>query len=326
MSKQITLNTFITQLKELESNKDHALFVCDIINKIDIIEPKNSFYIDTILDTIEDNNTYPMARGFLASVLKDLVLSDTQIERVWQILENQNGSKDVLLESLKGAVKNNHKSIIKKLYNKFEITSSVTQKISFAKILLESSSIEEEVTTWFFSIIKDNSLPDIIDDSSTLALQLECCEILSSKEKNLRKVKNLLFNRLVECAFLKCGDEQHWESLTDTLIKIPVDNNDINKILSLSKNKNLISYHRIHFLWILTKVEANTYIVNSLIDLLFIGNEPFEDFNKAIFEVLSNFTITQNHIEYIKKLSKELKVYKSINGYIKRLEAIISVQ
>jgi len=326
MPNQITFHSFITQLKELDPNKDHALLVCDIINKIDKIEPKNSFYIDTILDTIEDNNTYPMARGFLASVLKDLVLSDTQTKRVWGILENKNGYKDALLEALKGAVKNNHQEITQKLYDKFKSVSSLTQKISFAKILLESDLLEKEISTWFFSFIKDNSLADVTEGSCTLALQLECCEILASKEKNIKEVKNILFQHLLECDFLKYGDEELWEKLSDTLIKIPFDHDDIDRILLLSKSKILISYHRIHFIRLLAKIETKQNIVNALIDLLFIKNENFDDFNQAILETLASFTITQNHIEYITSLSQKLKTYKGVKKYKKRLETIMSEQ
>jgi len=303
------LDDLIQQLIAIDLKKDSIYLVEKIVKKIGALEPKNSIFINKVLDTIESQDGEIFSRMMLTCTLRHLPKTSNQIERIWNMINNtkryNSGFKKYLMESLSGIVLDEDHYIIKQLYDRFKSDPSIEEKIQVAKILLHVDTLSGEISSWLFNFAVNDNLPSVIDEINTTSIKLDCCDALSSHKDYIKNEKEAVFHLFIQCNFLKYYDNREWEIIKNHFLKIVLDDEDIYKILKLVKDYNLISYHRIHFLHLLSKVTSKMDIVTALIDILVMNNETFSDFDINVLDIISKLTITPEHIKYIEILKKK---------------------
>lgn len=318
------LDELLDKLCQIDLAKDSIYMPEQTVKKIRALEPKDTYYINRIISTIENQKVHSFPRMMLSCALRDLLMDETQVKRIWQMIDDQSygyGIREYLVESLNAVVVSKHLFTIERLYQRFNQRTGIEQKIQAGKLLLADESYGDEVSQWLFDFAVDDSLPDVIEERNTTALKLECCSALTSSEKFIQKGKQAIFHLLTQCSFMKCIHDVRWDEVTSTFLKMPLDDDDVEMIIQLAKDKQLISYHRIHFLKLLPEIETEVDIVTSLIDMLAMDNETFNAFNENVLEVLSSFEITEKHQKYAVALRKKESVSWKAKKWLRKLKS-----
>jgi len=293
-----TLDELLSDYLAIDTQEDSIDTFENISKQINLLEPKDEIFINKILDTLENDDLTPVWKIVLSCNLQALHLCDIQIQRALHIIYDQKNTccKEYLIEILRVSVQEGNPLVINSFYQEYLKEISIEQKLPFAKILLESDEFNSEITLWLFDIANDESLPEVIDDTDTMALKLICLKLLATKESNIKKVKQIFFHYLIKCDFLKDWHDIHWKKIEKAFIELPFNDDDIMYILKLSKDKQLISYHRIHFLKMLTMIKTNFDITTPLISFLTLNDEAFDDFNNNITTILNEHNINYESI------------------------------
>lgn len=298
------LKKLIANLVAYDSKRDSIYIVEDIIKEIKKIEPKDELYINNILETIEKREISIFCLNMLTCSLRSISLSSTQIERVWKMLNcshYQESTKEYLLKILSSISLDKYSHITYKIYEMFKNEISINKKIEIANVLINVNNFSDEIALWLYNFATNDSFSSDIENINTLAIKSDCCEILARNKSYLKSAKNALFHLIKECKFLNYYDEHQWSIIESTFYTIPLEDDDINYIIKLAKDKSLISYHRIYILSLLTKLRLSNDIIDNLIDMLFMKDETFEDFNIELMNIILQLEITPKHIEKIEK-------------------------
>ena len=269
--------------KLIEQNaKDDIYAIEDIVNNIKKIYPKESAYVNSILDVIENKRAKLFSLIMLTCTLREVYLNKVQTNRVFKMFSSsfyEDSLKEYLIKILAYQPIDKYPHIVNSLYLMFKNETSIEKKILLAEVLINTKNRAKEVSSWLYKFAIDNTLPDTLEDINTLALKTECCEVLALNKKYLDSAKNGIFYLIKECKFLKITDERQWGIIKSSFYKIDIEKKDISYILKLAKDKSLISYHRIKILSLLEKVPLDADIVNELDSMLLLKDEEFEDFN-----------------------------------------------
>ena len=302
------LDNLLQKLRFIDFEKDSIYSTEQIVKEIGNLSPKDSIFINKILDMVESDEGEIFSRMILTCTLRDLYLSSNQIERIWKMIQDtkhyNSGFREYLMKALNGASLNNHADITKELYKRFKTRIHIEEKIQIAELLLNVDAVCDEISSWLVNFVCDDSLSSTIDNTNTIALKCDCCTALSSHKNYIKSAKKAMFHLLIQCKFLKYYDDRQWEIIKYNFLKMPIDKEDIYLILELAKDHKLISYHRIHILLLLKKVTLETDIVMSLIDMLVQEDESFEDFNMNILDILLKVKIMPEHIKKIRILQE----------------------
>ena len=317
------LDDLIQKLMTIDFEKDSIDLVEKMVKKIGALEPKNNIFINKVLDTIENQDGAIFSRMMLTCVLRNISMTNTQIERIWTMINDtkrySSGIREYLMKSLSGIVLHEHHHITQQLYDKFKSDHSIEEKIQAAKILLYVDTLHGEISSWLFNFVVNDNLPSEIDGINIISIKLDCCDALSSHKDCIKSAKKAVFHLFIQCNFLKCYNNREWEIIEDHFLKMVLDDEDIQMILKLVKDCNLISYHRIHFLHLLEKVSSKMDIVTALIDILVMNNETFNDFDINVLDVISRLTITPEHIKYIETLKKRDIVSHVVKNQLRKI-------
>ncbi len=269
--------------KLIEQNaKDNIYAIEDIVNNIKKIYPKESTYVNSILDVIENKRAKLFSLIMLTYTLREVYLNKVQTNRVFKMFSSsfyEDALKEYLVKILAYQPIDKYPYIVNSLYIMFKNETSIEKKILLAEVLINTKNRAKEVSSWLYIFAIDNTLPDTLEDINTLALKTECCEVLALNKKYLGSAKNGIFYLIKECKFLKITDEHQWGIIKSSFYKIDIEKKDISYILKLAKDKSLISYHRIKILSLLEKVPLDADIINELDNMLLLKDEEFEDFN-----------------------------------------------
>jgi len=319
------LDDLLQKLKSINFEKDSIYLVENIIKKIDSLEPKNNIFINKLLDTIESQDGEIFARMMLTCTLRKLSMTYSQIEKIWEMINNtkryNSGFREYLMKVLCGIALDEHEHIIKELYRKFKNEACIKEKIQIAEVLLNVNTICDEISSWLFNFAVNDKLPNEINETNTLSLKIDCCNALSTHENSIKSSKEAMFHLIIQCNFFKYHDNHQWDIIKDNFLKMTIDEKDIYTILKLVKDHNLISYHRIHILNLLTEVTVEIDIVTSLIDILIMEDESFSEFNMSVLEVILKFIITQEHVKYIEILQESDTVSRRAKIQLKNILA-----
>ena len=317
------LTQLINKLISYNAKKDSIYLVQNIVNEIKSIESKDNIYIDNLLEVMEKREIEVFCLNMLTCALRDLPMSQTQIEKVWKMVNDtqhyNEGTREHLMKILASVPLEKCTHIIDNLYATYKNETSINKKIKIAELLINVKTLSDEIASWLFEFATNDSLQNSIDGVNTLTLKTDCCEILSENKKYLASAKKAIFHLVIECRFFDFFDDHQWTIIESCLLLIPLEREDIYYLLKLIKDKSLISYHRIHILSLLTKVPLKIDIVDNLIDMLIMEDESFEDFNVKVMNTILKLEITDKHIETIGKLQKSNKISRHVKMQLRKI-------
>lgn len=320
------LTQLIDKLILYDGENDSIYVVESLIKEIKNIEPKDNRYIDNILEVLEKRKIKTFASFMLTCALRDLPMSQIQIKRVWDMVKDTANYREIdreyLMKVLATISLEKSSYVTDALYRAYKNETLIEKKIKITEVLINVKNFSNEVASWLFNFAINDNLPSSIDDINTLALKTDCCEILSTNNQHLKSARKAIFHLLISYDFCICKDEYQWSIIEQSLLKIPLEKEDIYYILKLIKDKSLISYHRIQILSLLTKLPLTIDIVGDLIEILIMEDEAFEDFNKEVLKTILKLEITPKQIEKIEKLKTSNEISKRARMQLEQIKSV----